>query len=125
MPRMKTLFQKNTGFTLVELIVVIVAIAILAGITILGYGTWRQSVAEANVRSDLTQLAAAMNSAKTWSNGYPVFAADTNFSSDAVAKKVFSPSDDITITYASGDAKAYCVDAISKKVPGCIFVYEC
>ena len=93
------------GFTIIELIVVIVVIGILATVVIVGYGSWRQNIATSNVKSDLTNLGTAMNSARNTNNGYP-----TSIPSS------FSPSPDVNMSYQYGDASSYCVNASSKTV---------
>jgi len=45
--------NKQSGFTIVELLIVIVVIAILATITFVAYGGIQRSAAEATLKSDL------------------------------------------------------------------------
>ena len=59
------------GFTIVELIVVISVIAILAAVTFVGYNGWRYSAISAQVKSDLQGAAAAMETARSFGEGYP------------------------------------------------------
>lgn len=64
--------KRRSGFTIIELIVVITVIAILAGVSIASYGSWRHRNAESAVKSDLHQAASAMETARTFSNNaYP------------------------------------------------------
>lgn len=100
--------MKNTvpkGFTIVELVIVIVVIGILAGVTLLGYSTWRQNMATTTVKSDLQQVAAAMEGTGGLDGTYPTSIPPT-----------FTPSKDVTVTYATGDSTKYCVQAVSNKV---------
>lgn len=59
------------GFTLVELLIVIVVIGILAAITIVGYGDWKRNTTANVLKSDLNGAVAAMEDARNWSSGYP------------------------------------------------------
>lgn len=94
------------GFTIVELLVIIVVIGILSTVGVIGYGAWRQSIAEKEVVSDLKGVASAMESARNWGEGYP-----TSLPSS------FVPSENVELSYYSGDAKEYCIDGFSKKYP--------
>lgn len=107
------------GFTVVELIVVISIIAILAGITIVGYGAWRTNATKAAVTSDLNGVISAMNNYKNFNNGYPT---SPTFSG---AGALFDASDNVTITYGYGDSKGYCINAQSTTITSiAYFVYD-
>ena len=75
--------NKRHGFTIIELIVVIAVIAILAAITVVGYGAWRKQTLVNQVKSDLTAVAGAMESARTFDNKYPTSVPSTVASSDS------------------------------------------
>ena len=63
--------MKKNGFTIVELMIVIVVIAILAGIAIFGYASWRSSTIETALSSDLSSAASAMKQELNFNNTYP------------------------------------------------------
>lgn len=71
--------HRARGFTVVEVLVIIVVISILAGITIISYGSWRHRTANSVVQSDLTQATSALRSYKNFKNSYPPNLADTGF----------------------------------------------
>ncbi len=95
----------NIGFTIVELIVIIVVIGILASISVVSYGNWHRSVAVAQVKSDLNGVAAAMEDYRSFNNSYP-----------ASIPTTFTSSDGVVLSGGSSDGgKTYCVDAASTK----------
>lgn len=63
-------FQKQAGFTVVELMVVVVIIAILAGISFVAYGSYQRGVRDTERKSDLSQLASAIRAYALQKNNY-------------------------------------------------------
>lgn len=95
--------NKSKGFTIVELIVVISVIAILAAISIMGYGAWRTNVTVTQVKNDLDAAASAMEDYRTYNNGYP-----------STLPATVTPSKHVTLTVSSdSSATAYCIDGVS------------
>ncbi len=92
----------RSAFTIVELIVVISAIAILAIITIVSYGAWRTQIATNSVKSDLGNAASAMESARTFASAYPLTIPST-----------FVTSTSNTITLTLPDTKSFCIDGVT------------
>lgn len=98
------------GFTIVELVVVIVVIGVLSAVVSIGYGAWRDSVIKDTVKSDLNSAAAAMEHERTWNNAYP----ETLPSS-------FTPSEGVTVAGGRTDDKKYCLYAFSASNPDLYF----
>jgi prepilin-type N-terminal cleavage/methylation domain-containing protein len=92
------------GFTIAELLVVIAVIGILSAVVLVSYTGWQKSVTAAQLKSDLTAAASAMESSRTFNNIYP-----------ASIPSSFTPSPDVTVSGGSGDGKTYCLDATSSK----------
>lgn len=99
----------RVGFTIIELLVIVVVIGILASVVIIGYGNWRGNIAEDQIKSDLTGAAAAMESARNFGSDYP-----------ADIPSSFTPSDGVTLTTKSGGG-VFCIEAESTGAPGDIY----
>jgi general secretion pathway protein G len=65
-------YRKDDGFTIVELLVVIVVIGILAAITIISYTGITQRATIATIQSDLTNAAQQLKVYQTSNMTYPV-----------------------------------------------------
>lgn len=109
--------RSSRGFTVVELLVVIIIISILVAISYFGFNMWRSNITKTALTSDLKGVHTGMESAKNWNNGYPLFAAGSTFDGNATTKSVFKQSKDNTLTYRSGTSTTYCIDATNAKEP--------
>lgn len=61
---MKTVLNKDKGFTIVELLIVIVTIAILAAITVIAYNGIQNQARTSKIKSDLATLSKAIQAAR-------------------------------------------------------------
>ncbi len=120
---MKSWAKKQTGFTIVELLIVIVVIAILAAITVVAYNGIQNRAYDTTVQSDLKQIATKIELFKADSptNDIPRDVAFQNLnlsvSRNAYATSLFnSGSTEYNILYCSPDAnlKKYTIIARSK-----------
>ncbi|MDB5187274.1 MAG: exported protein of unknown function [Candidatus Saccharibacteria bacterium] len=75
--------KKNTGFTIVELLIVIVVIGILAAITIVAYNGVQNKARTTQYQTDVTSLVRKTEAyaAASTSGGYPLTAAGTDLAS--------------------------------------------
>ena len=104
-PTLKYTFK--SGYTITEIIVVIIIIGILSALVMVNYGSWQKSIITTQMKSDLSGVVTAMENARNYGTGYP---ADVNTIS------TFKPSDGITLSGGSYDSgKTFCVDATSSK----------
>jgi type II secretion system protein G len=77
---MLTLRAKQPGFTIVELLIVIVIIGILAAITIIAYNGIQQRARDSRRSSDISQLQTALEMYQADNGAYPqVGAANTGY----------------------------------------------
>jgi Tfp pilus assembly protein PilE len=71
------------GFTLSEILVIVVILGILAGLSIISYGTWQQRTASNVVKSDIQQAVGGLKAHQNFKNGYPPNMAGTGFAASA------------------------------------------
>lgn len=88
--------RSRPGFTLVELMIVIIVIAILAGIVLASYGGWRHMTAVNVVKNDLTQASASLKNTVNFSGSYPA-----TLSMQPSSSVVFTYKPNGTIQYAN------------------------
>src|ERR1041384_6006015 len=95
--------SKQKGFTIVELLIVIVVIAILAAITIVAYNGIRDRADASAIQSELTSVAKKLYAAKVDSGveQFPLTLTDAGVSGSSV---VYSPN----IGSGRGD---FCIDS--------------
>lgn len=113
----KNTLRKQNGFTVVEILVVIIVLGILVSASYFAFNSWRDRIAESELKSDLNGLYSAMESARNWSKGYPVLSAGTLFDGNSTTKGIFTQSTNVKLTYDQGDSTKYCVEAVSRARP--------
>jgi len=105
---------KSSGFTIVELIIVVIVIGILVGVAIIGYGTWRSTTITNVLKSDLTGASSALEASLTWGSGtggYP-----------ATIPSTFTASANVTLAGGgSADGSTYCISATSTQITTLVF----
>lgn len=76
MIRRRVIQSKNSGFTIVELLIVVVVIAILAGLVTVGYNGISQRARESTLKSDLQGTATKLGVYRTTNDSYPATLGD-------------------------------------------------
>lgn len=71
--------MRQKGFTVVEIIVMIVVLGILLTISITAYNSWRKNVSEDVLKSDMLSGASSLRSYQNFNNYYPPNLAGTKF----------------------------------------------
>ena len=99
------------GFTIVELVVVVVVIGILSAIVTLSYGSWKRSTISAQLKSDLSNVSVVMENYRNFNNIYP----------SSIPENI-KPSDGVTLSGGSSDGgKTYCVQASNEAYSDLMF----
>jgi len=111
MTRLHSLIQtrRASGFTIVELLIVVVVIAILAAITIVAYNGIANRAKESALKSDLKNGATQIHVAKETTSAYP---------SDAGTLK---KSDSTSFSSYAYTTSTFCLEASSSQLPGKYF----
>lgn len=114
--------NKKSGFTLVELLIVIVIIAILAGIGIASYNGMQRRAADSKIQANLSQVRTYLASYRALNQGkYPEPQATTPPSSTQTVKaddlKSFLNDPDMPFTpyIVSPNRKKFCILVSSKR----------
>lgn len=104
------MIQKSHGFTIVELLIVIVVIAILAALSYVGYTSVNNRAAISVLQSDLSQAAKQLDLAKVESGTYQGTDGTTTDGSP------LQKSDGTTFQYTrSNNGQSFCITATSSK----------
>lgn len=106
--------KNKQAFTIVELLIVVVVIAILATITIVAFNGVTRNAAVAALQSDLKQAATALELHKIDASSYPA--------TEGAALAIISASDNTTYQYSFVEPNGYCLSATATdnqaNVPG-------
>jgi prepilin-type N-terminal cleavage/methylation domain-containing protein len=103
----KAVILQSKGFTLIEVITVLVILGILSGVTMVGYGSWQQRAADDQVRSELSTAMNGASNYKNFNGSYPT-------SLDTVMNQK-SGNVQVNDTVGGGSGYYFCIAAQSKK----------
>ena len=111
------------GFTIVELLIVIVVIGILAAISIVAYNGIQNRAVDTTTKSDLTSAAKQLEISKVTSDSYPASDSEANegkglAKSESTEYIYTSDGENYELTgYGSRDnSKSYCISSANKSV---------
>lgn len=99
--------KQTSGFTIVELLIVIVIIAILAAITVVAFNGVQQRARESSVKSALSQAQRKLETYKVDNSGYPT--------TGNLANAQIANSSDVTYQYTS-NGTTYCMTATNGSI---------
>jgi len=105
---MKT--KKNNGFTLIELMIVVVVIGVLAALAIPGYQDYAERARRADAKAGILALQLAQ---EKWRANNPSF---TTTLSD-LTNDTLSPNDYYTLSIVSGASATYVLKAVPNGTP--------
>lgn len=94
------------GFTIVELLVVIVMIGILATVVTFAFGNWRAQAAQTELKNELTSIQGKVKDYRNWKNAYPA----------SLTEIEYEARSGVTITYNATGNTSYCATAVSTVV---------
>jgi prepilin-type N-terminal cleavage/methylation domain-containing protein len=122
--------QKQTGFTIVELLIVIVVIGILAAITIVAYNGIQNRANDTAVQADLRQIGGKFLEFKAVNDTLPTTSADFAPMNLKVARNAYgahytpagSSGYNLLYCFASPSATTFAIVAASKS--GSVYVYR-
>lgn len=110
--------NKKTGFTIVELLIVIVVIAILAAITIVAYNGLQKRAQTSAVSTALNQASKKIKLYQVDNNVYPTTLAATGIADDEVTYQYTGAATTYCITGTQGTTSMYLSDTVTKPTEG-------
>lgn len=97
--------MKTRGFSIIELLTVIVVIVILATLTTFFVSNWRDSAAETEVKNDLINAVTAVETYSNYNSSYP--ANQTGFDN------LYTNTETVDLNYTRRANGSFCINATS------------
>lgn len=107
--------KKYHGFTLVEIMAIIVIIAILITIVFVGYGSWQRRQATSSVKSDIQQAVGGLQSYRNFKNNFPPNLAGTGFAA----------SQDVALTLSTNAPSVGVYEGLNSSQNAQLFLNAC
>jgi prepilin-type N-terminal cleavage/methylation domain-containing protein len=109
--------NKKTGFTIVELLIVVVVIAILAAISIVAYNGIQQRARVSNLQNSLSSGVKGLEVIKIQTGSYPESLPST-ISSNGIQYEKSAVTDSYCLTKASGTVNYFVTSKNKASIPG-------
>ncbi len=101
---------RKNGFTIVEMIIVVVVIAVLAMVTLFAFSNWRARTAKTEMKNELLSSFSALKNNRNFTGAYPV--------DQAGFSNIYKVSNSVTLSYVTPDSGVtYCLMASSVNDP--------
>lgn len=113
MMKLRELIRNQKGFTLIELVFVVIILAILAGVAIVNLGSTEDDAKAAKEKADLRILATAVKVYKVKTSDFPDSLADL-----ATVSGSYKPMIDDVPVDADGDAYTFAATATQVTITG-------
>lgn len=98
--------KRTSGFTIIEIIIVVAMIGILASITVFAFSNWRSRTARTEMKNEVAQAWAAAKNYRNYNGSYPT--------SQAAFNGVYTAGSSVTLTYVTtATGSDYCLKATS------------
>jgi len=114
---------KNTGFTIVELLIVIAVIGILAAITIIGFNGIQQRAVTASMQTELENAAKQLHLYEVNTGTFPATKADVTTNLNGGQGLKLAAGSSYQYTYNSS-TKSYCITLTSTQSPTTAYRYD-
>lgn len=120
----KAMDEKEQGFTLVELLVVVIIIGILAAIAIPVFLNQRQGAVDAGIKSDLRTIATQVETAFINTQEYPP-SANSDAGEIEIGDETITLSNDDTVISYTNEGGTYIITGYNEEAGGnLLFTYD-
>lgn len=109
--------KTSRGFTLIEIMLVLAVMAVLASITIFAFGNWRESVANNEMKNELTTIATSLRNYRNFNNTYPGTAGGPTVAPTTLGLGYTAGQNVVSEYRLRADGNSYCIKATSTVIP--------